>query len=219
MIVTVTSGNKTFRFHDPVDDYDVLSNLEADPKLNNQQNCVKYTSQKSSVQFSNHNRTSGRRRPSRRDLQRKSSVARFITKTAKTVRPEKGVHTLDKYSRVVFPISYTLFLIIYFSVQYQLGSRWRFQRNCNRPLWMSLNNGSERANMWKHTVILADRVQLYLNLVGIAWYSIHRGVSTIVWVEDWRDGRRNRSVMYLSCGQASSVKRKKVHYKWLLHQI
>ncbi|XP_031563107.1 gamma-aminobutyric acid receptor subunit beta-3-like [Actinia tenebrosa] len=122
MIVTVTSGNKTFRFHDPVDDYDVMSNTEAEPKLNNQQNCVKYNSQKSSVQFSNHNRTPGRRRPSRRDFQRKSSVARFITKTAKTVRPEKGVHTLDKYSRVVFPISYILFLIIYFSVQYQLGS-------------------------------------------------------------------------------------------------
>ncbi|KAK3707205.1 hypothetical protein QZH41_019556 [Actinostola sp. cb2023] len=120
MIVTVTSGNKTFRFKDTTDDYAVLSHIEIESHPNiKQNNCNSYEPRKPAVTFSSNSlRTPGRRRPSRRDFQRKSSVARFITKTAKTVRPEKGVHVLDKYSRVVFPISYILFLIIYFIAQY-----------------------------------------------------------------------------------------------------
>lgn len=119
MIVTVTSGDKTFHFKDTTDEYAALAEMEmTSPSDHNNHN--HYPQRKTSnVSFKNSLRTPGRRRPpSRRDFQRKNSVARFITKTAKSVRPEKGVHVLDKYSRIVFPISYILFLIIYFSAQY-----------------------------------------------------------------------------------------------------
>lgn len=124
MIVTVTSGDKTFHFKDSTEEYAVLSNIEmtSPPGQNNHNSFPKH--KPSSVAFKNTLRTPGRRRPpNRRDFQRKSSVARFITKTAKTVRPEKGVHVLDKYSRIVFPISYILFLIIYFSAQYHTSMK------------------------------------------------------------------------------------------------
>ncbi|XP_001624303.3 gamma-aminobutyric acid receptor subunit beta-1 isoform X2 [Nematostella vectensis] len=116
LVVTVTAGDKTYRFQEPNDQEfcHANNNVDAAPSPERRRS-ITYKPRSTAMQLNN---ATGRRRPQRRELRRKSSIARFITKTAKSVRPEKGVHPLDKYSRLVFPISYAIFLIIYFSVQY-----------------------------------------------------------------------------------------------------
>ena len=45
----------------------------------------------------------------------------FLRNLTRSLRPERGVHYLDKYSRFVFPVSYISFLVIYFYVYLYWG--------------------------------------------------------------------------------------------------
>lgn len=110
MTVTVSIGDKT---------YDFCSGREK-KNIGEPINCANHNNNARTVRIKepDDNMKENRRKPDRthlKKLQRRPSMMKIIKKTIEP-NGEEEINYLDRYCRVVFPISYAIFLGVYFGI-------------------------------------------------------------------------------------------------------
>ena len=109
MTVTVTIGKKTYGFNNGKENKDIDESLS--------RNNLKSNGRTVRIVEPSDDLTNTRQRPDRtllKKLQRRPSMIQMIRRSIED--GEEDICYLDKYSRIVFPISYAIFLGIYFGI-------------------------------------------------------------------------------------------------------